>query len=110
MVFNVPLGAKFDEGILALHDGVNLRPQPPGRTPNPATVARENTDFTFVKWNEVARIHDLDVGIDGSNSRSSRAPAPGLSLTEPRHPAILPSASPCLRPKRGYIYHNISRD
>ncbi|GIH95534.1 phytase [Planobispora siamensis] len=59
MVMNVPLGEKFDEGLLVVHDGANL----------PADGDRENTNFKFVEWDDVADLHDLAVDTRGWNPR-----------------------------------------
>ncbi|WP_068923500.1 phytase [Planobispora rosea] len=59
MVLNVPLGEDFDEGILVVHDGANL----------PADGDRENTNFKFVEWDDVADLHDLAVDTRGWNPR-----------------------------------------
>ncbi|GAA3446816.1 phytase [Planomonospora venezuelensis] len=59
MVLNVPLGGEFDKGVLVVHDGANL----------PADGDRENTNFKFVGWDEVADLHDLAVDTDGWHPR-----------------------------------------
>lgn len=45
MVTQVGLGPAFPHGLLVVHDGVNT----------PADGERENTDFKFVRWEEVAQ-------------------------------------------------------
>ncbi len=57
-VLNVPLG-EFDEGLFVAHDGANT----------PATPDRENTNFKFVGWDEIADELDLDVDTDGWDPR-----------------------------------------
>ncbi|MFF4192110.1 phytase [Nonomuraea sp. NPDC001831] len=57
-VLNVPLG-EFDEGMFIAHDGVNT----------PATADRENTNFKFADWGDIADELDLDVDTDGWDPR-----------------------------------------
>ncbi|MEV4392721.1 phytase [Nonomuraea sp. NPDC049607] len=57
-VLNVPLG-EFDEGLFIAHDGVNT----------PATADRENTNFKFADWGDIADGLDLDVDTDGWDPR-----------------------------------------
>ncbi|GAA3021744.1 phytase [Streptosporangium longisporum] len=57
-VLNVPLG-DFDEGLFIAHDGANT----------PAVPDRENTNFKFVGWGDIADELDLDVDTDGWNPR-----------------------------------------
>ncbi|MER5643129.1 phytase [Streptosporangium sp. NPDC002524] len=63
MVVNVPLG-RFDRGLLVAHDGENT----PGAVDENGE-ARENTNFKFVGWGDVADRLDLDVDTDGWNPR-----------------------------------------
>ncbi|MCG5213673.1 phytase [Streptosporangium soli] len=59
MVTNVPLGARYGKGLFVSHDGVNT----------PGTPDRENTDFKFVKWEDIADQLDLDTDTDGWHPR-----------------------------------------
>ncbi|GAA2910434.1 phytase [Streptosporangium fragile] len=64
MVVNVPLGDRFDEGLFVTHDGANT-PEVPGEDGE----TRENTDFKFVEWDDIAEELDIDVDTDGWNPR-----------------------------------------
>jgi 3-phytase len=57
-VLNVPLG-EFDEGMFVTHDGVNT----------PAVPDRENTNFKYTGWDDIADELDLDVDTDGWDPR-----------------------------------------
>jgi 3-phytase len=57
MVLNAPLGHTFRHGLFVAHDGVNT----PDVTDANGEV-RENTDFKFVKWEDIA--HRLHLTID----------------------------------------------
>ncbi|MEV0147154.1 MULTISPECIES: phytase [unclassified Nonomuraea] len=57
-VLNTPLG-DFDEGLFVSHDGLNT----------PAEADRENTNFKFTGWDDIADGLDLDVDTDGWNPR-----------------------------------------
>ncbi|NUP60853.1 MAG: phytase [Nonomuraea sp.] len=57
-VLNVPLG-DFDDGLFIAHDGVNT----------PAEADRENTNFKFADWGDIADELDLDVDTDGWDPR-----------------------------------------
>ncbi|MDP9867782.1 MULTISPECIES: phytase [Streptosporangium] len=57
-VLNVPLG-DFEEGLFITHDGANT----------PAVPDRENTNFKFVGWENIADGLDLDVDTDGWDPR-----------------------------------------
>jgi 3-phytase len=57
-VLNVPLG-DFDEGLFVAHDGANT----------PAVPDRENTNFKFADWGDIADELDLDVDTDGWDPR-----------------------------------------
>ncbi|GAA3468316.1 phytase [Nonomuraea roseola] len=57
-VLNVPMG-DFDEGLFVAHDGANT----------PAVPDRENTNFKFTGWGDIAEELDLDVDTDGWNPR-----------------------------------------
>jgi 3-phytase len=57
-VLNVPLG-EFDEGLFVTHDGVNT----------PAVPDRENTNFKYTGWDDIADELDLDVDTDGWDPR-----------------------------------------
>ncbi|MET7459403.1 phytase [Nonomuraea sp. NPDC005501] len=57
-VLNTPLG-DFDEGLFVSHDGLNT----------PAEAGRENTNFKFTGWDDIADELDLDVDTDGWNPR-----------------------------------------
>ncbi|GAB2954613.1 phytase [Micromonospora polyrhachis] len=64
MVLNAPLGSTFDEGLLVVHDGQNT----------PTVVddngeERENTNFKFVQWEDVAEEAGLAVDTSGWNPR-----------------------------------------
>ncbi|RJL31603.1 phytase [Bailinhaonella thermotolerans] len=57
-VLNVPLG-DFDEGVFITHDGENA----------PAVPDRENTNFKYTEWDDIADPLDLDVDTDGHDPR-----------------------------------------
>ncbi|AQZ61861.1 probable phytase [[Actinomadura] parvosata subsp. kistnae] len=57
-VINVPLG-DFDHGMFIAHDGANT----------PEVPDRENTNFKFVDWDDIADDLDLAVDTDGWNPR-----------------------------------------
>ncbi|MFI6454250.1 phytase [Streptosporangium amethystogenes] len=57
-VLNVPLG-DFEEGLFISHDGANT----------PTTPDRENTNFKFADWSDIADELDLDVDTDGWDPR-----------------------------------------
>ncbi|MEU6719098.1 phytase [Nonomuraea sp. NPDC046802] len=57
-VLNVPVG-DFDKGLFVVHDGENT----------PATPERENTNFKYADWGDLADELDLDVDTDGWNPR-----------------------------------------
>jgi 3-phytase len=64
MVVNVPLGRRFPKGLFVTHDGAN--------TPaalDPDGEVRENTDFKYVKWDDIARGLDLDVDTRSGDPR-----------------------------------------
>ncbi|GAA3152527.1 phytase [Planomonospora alba] len=58
-VLNVPLGGRYGRGLLVVHDGVNT----------PADGERENTNFKFVAWEDVARPLRLAVDTRGWHPR-----------------------------------------
>ncbi|WP_327085391.1 phytase [Nonomuraea sp. NBC_01738] len=58
MVLNVPLG-DFDEGVFIAHDGVNT----------PEVPDRENTNFKFAEWDDIADELGLAVDTDGWDPR-----------------------------------------
>ncbi|KAB8185172.1 phytase [Nonomuraea phyllanthi] len=60
-VLNVPMG-DFDEGLFIAHDGADL----------PADPERENTNFKYVSWGDIADELDLDVDTDGWDPRDRR--------------------------------------
>ncbi|GAB3137278.1 phytase [Micromonospora sonneratiae] len=64
-VLNVPLGSTFDEGLLVVHDGENT----PVAVDENGEV-RENTNFKFVKWDDVAEEAGLVVDTSGWSPRS----------------------------------------
>jgi 3-phytase len=57
-VLNIPLG-DFAKGLFVTHDGLNT----------PAAPDRENTDFKYVKWEEIAGALGLDVDTRGYDPR-----------------------------------------
>lgn len=57
-VLNVPLG-DFESGMFIAHDGVNT----------PTEADRENTNFKFADWGDIADELDLDVDTDGWDPR-----------------------------------------
>ncbi|WP_049565419.1 phytase [Nonomuraea sp. SBT364] len=57
-VLNLPLG-DFDEGLFVSHDGANT----------PAVPDRENTNFKFAEWDDIADELDLDVDTGGWDPR-----------------------------------------
>ncbi|GII42413.1 phytase [Planotetraspora phitsanulokensis] len=64
MVVNVPLGRSFPKGLFVTHDGAN--------TPealDPEGEERENTDFKYVKWDDIAGRLGLDVDTRSWNPR-----------------------------------------
>jgi 3-phytase len=64
MVVNVPLGRRFPKGLFVTHDGAN--------TPvalDPEGEVRENTDFKYVKWDDIAHRLGLDVDTRSWNPR-----------------------------------------
>ncbi|AWS46990.1 phytase [Streptosporangium sp. 'caverna'] len=64
MVVNVPLGRRFPKGLFVTHDGAN--------TPealDPEGEARENTNFKYVKWDDIARRLGLTVDTTSWNPR-----------------------------------------
>jgi 3-phytase len=69
-VINVPLNPTFPAGLLVVHDGEN--------TPevlNDAGEVRPNTNFKFIRWDNIARAFDPPLLIDpyGWDPRSSTA-------------------------------------
>ncbi|MEV4222269.1 phytase [Nonomuraea sp. NPDC049725] len=58
MVLNVPLG-DFDSGLFIAHDGANT----------PEVPDRENTNFKYADWNDIADDLGLDVDTDGWHPR-----------------------------------------
>ncbi|MEV0585307.1 phytase [Nonomuraea sp. NPDC050310] len=58
MVLNVPLG-EFESGLFVAHDGANT----------PEVPDRENTNFKYAEWDDIADELDLDVDTDGWNPR-----------------------------------------
>lgn len=64
-VLNVPLGGTFDEGLLVVQDGQN---GPPVLDEN--GEERENTNFKFLEWDDVAEEVGLEVDTSGWNPRS----------------------------------------
>ncbi|NUO56826.1 MAG: phytase [Hamadaea sp.] len=63
-VLNVPLGNQFDEGLLVVQDGQNT----PGELDENGEQ-RENTNFKFVEWDDVAEEVGLAVDTSGWNPR-----------------------------------------
>lgn len=49
----------FDQGLFVAHDGANT----------PAVPDRENTNFKFTGWGDIAEELGLDVDTDGWNPR-----------------------------------------
>jgi 3-phytase len=64
MVVNVPLGRRFPKGLFVTHDGANT---PEAFDPDGQT--RENTDFKYVKWDDIAHRLGLDVDTSSGNPR-----------------------------------------
>lgn len=55
MVVNVNLGGRFDQGMLVMQDGKNKGPKPS------ADDARENSNFKYVAWRDIASKLNLPV-------------------------------------------------
>lgn len=64
-VLNVPLGSTFDEGLLVVQDGQNT----PGVLDENGEE-RENTNFKFLEWDDVAEEVGLAVDTSGWSPRS----------------------------------------
>jgi 3-phytase len=71
-VLNAPLGERFEEGLLAVHDGQNTPAVPDG-----TGADRANSNFKFVEWDDVADGLDLAVDTDGWNPRGIAAQQEG---------------------------------
>ncbi|GLW11255.1 hydrolase [Microtetraspora sp. NBRC 13810] len=65
MAVNVPLGDAYDKGLFVTHDGVNT---PEAR--DDEGEVRENTDFKFVRWDDIARKVGLRVDTRGWDPRA----------------------------------------
>ncbi|WP_214105417.1 phytase [Acrocarpospora catenulata] len=66
MAMNVPLGEDFGHGLFVTHDGVNT---PEARDGD--GEVRENTNFKFVQWEDIARKLNLRVDTTGWNPRKN---------------------------------------
>ncbi|MFF5247527.1 phytase [Streptosporangium sp. NPDC000095] len=64
MVINVPLGRGFPKGLFVTHDGTNT----PEASDSEGEV-RENTNFKYVKWDDIARRLGLDIDTKSWNPR-----------------------------------------
>ncbi|MGW6504977.1 phytase [Nonomuraea angiospora] len=64
MVINVPLGRRFPKGLFVTHDGTNTP-----EVTDPQGEVRENTNFKYVKWDDIARRLGLDIDVTGWNPR-----------------------------------------
>ncbi|MEV1176695.1 phytase [Nonomuraea sp. NPDC049784] len=64
MVINVPLGRRFPKGLFVTHDGANTP-----EASDPEGEVRENTNFKYVKWDDIARRLGLDIDLTGWNPR-----------------------------------------
>lgn len=71
-VLNVPLGTRFPNGLLVVHDGSN---QPAEIGLDEDEVQNFNTNFKFVPWDSVAKSFDTPLAIDptGYNPRQPGA-------------------------------------
>ncbi|GAA0377310.1 hydrolase [Acrocarpospora corrugata] len=66
MAMNVPLGDTFSSGLFVTHDGINTP-----EAKNADGELRENTNFKFVKWEDIARKLNLRVETRGWDPRKS---------------------------------------
>lgn len=64
MVLNVPLGSEFDKGLFVVQDGDNSP-----EVLDPDGEARDNTNFKFVEWDDIAEETDLVVDTKGWSPR-----------------------------------------
>ncbi|MFF5206591.1 phytase [Streptosporangium sp. NPDC000396] len=64
MVINVPLGRRFPKGLFVTHDGANTP-----EVKDSEGEVRENTDFKYVRWDDIARRLRLDIDTESWNPR-----------------------------------------
>jgi myo-inositol-hexaphosphate 3-phosphohydrolase len=71
MVINVPLGPRFGQGLLVVHDGQN---DPVLLVEDDGEIENVNTNFKFVPWQNVARAFGpaLTIDLDGHDPRQPR--------------------------------------
>ncbi|MEO3813997.1 phytase [Sphaerisporangium sp. B11E5] len=65
MVINVPLGRHYPKGLFVTHDGANTP-----ETTTPDGEPRENTNFKYVKWDDIAHRLNLDIAPTGWTPRT----------------------------------------
>jgi len=79
-VVNVPLGPAFPRGLFVTHDGENT----PAAT-SPDGEPRENTNFKFVAWEDIANVFPRPLLIDTQSKTGLGDPAaPDLAISTER--------------------------
>ena len=82
-IINVPLGPTFPFGALLVQDGAN---NPQNAVENGDELENNNTNFKFVRWDDVANAFEIPLTIDPTsynprNSGVNPTPEPPISLT-----------------------------
>lgn len=82
-IINVPLGPTFPFGALLVQDGTN---NPQNAVENGDELENNNTNFKFVRWDDVANAFEIPLTIDPTsynprNSGVNPTPEPPITLT-----------------------------